>query len=939
MSQIHFKIFARLLHLVFSLVLGVAAAVVLLFVARGISQQALAAPIPPPQGYPKFTESTMTVTPSLAYTGGAVLEFTIEIVNTGAWAGENTSLTNILPANTVYSSSESSVPPQPVFANGVLTWNGNVGFDDKVVIRLNVVVSPTYEGIISNTAVIDHDLIASPVTVTASAMITNKPVLEIQKSSEPAIPGPNKPITYTLTVVNLGQPTVSLPITVTDEVPLNTTLLSVGQGGIVGPNNDIVTWTQPVTLLNGEAVVFTFSVQVNNVVSGTVIRNDAYQVSNPTSGTDFGAPYTVTVVDPVLFIHKTAFPDPPGANREMTYTLVVLNKGSLATDLTVSDVLPDGITYVRGGTLVGDTVEWHLPRLESGEAAYFTFTVAIGDEAAFVILNGDYRVCSAEDVCSSGEPLTSAVWGPVFEAWGWLDPIAKKPGGGNTPITPTLVVHNLGPGNALDATALLYFYRISVQASDLIAIPPVGQFFPGADCGDQCVSYRWVGNIGYSEMITFTTLEGQNSRGGEEGTLYTATLVITDDLGGYITDPITATATGKVTHLANLVPTKTAPPVIGAGMEMTYTIQVFNSGQTTEEPPLPYLTETLPASLTLVRVNDGGVWYQVGDKTVISWTLPAMGPGEMYFRSFVVEVPAVMVSGTEIVNDRYQVFWLDTVVSGMITGTYILSNTGEPVTTVVREVGLIDSYKTVTPTLLWPGAGHVLTYVVHVVNSGPKDLHNVVVYDDLPWEYTTYQRDAVASSGQIISDIVSISWIGDVAAFSEERITFTVIVDSMFEGVITNTAIITHESIDGDVIRYAVTYVTNDPVLRIGKTAKPSPVQIGNELLYAIQVTNLGQQATHLVVTDTIPLNTVYVPGSATGGGALVGNQITWEWLVLRPGERQTLTFRVAVLGGREVINGDYAVRCAEGVSARGAPLITPIYLPFGYTYLPTIMK
>jgi uncharacterized repeat protein (TIGR01451 family) len=382
-----------------------------------------------------------------------------------------------------------------------------------------------------------------------------------------------------------------------------------------------------------------------------------------------------------------------------------------------------------------------------------------------------------------------------------------------------------------------------------------------------------------------------------------------------------------------------APAVIGAGMEITYTIQVYNSGQSTDVPPYPYLTDTVPATVTLVRVNDGGVSFPVGDETVVSWTLPAMNPGDLFYYSFVVEVPPETVSGTKIVNDRYQVFWQDTIVTGTITGTFILSNTGEPITTVVQEVGLVDSYKIVTPTLLRPGVGHVLTYVVHIVNSGPNNLYDVEMYDDLPWESTTYQRDAVASSGIIISDIVSISWVGDVAAFSEERITFTAIVDPMFEGVITNTATITHSSLNGDVVRYAVTYVTNDPVLRISKTATPSPVRLGNELEYMIHVANLGQQATQLVVTDTVPANTAYVEGSASAGGQLVGNQVTWGVMVLQPGERVTLSFRVTVLEGEEVINGDYAVNCSEGVSARGEPVITPIYTPFGYVYLPVIMK
>ena len=259
----------------------------------------------------------------------------------------------------------------------------------------------------------------------------------------------------------------------------------------------------------------------------------------------------------------------------------------MATDLTITDLVPDNVTYVTGGSYSGGIVSWDLPVLDTDESQVVSYTVYIDDIAEVPVINADYEVCAAEEVCQSGTVLTSTVGGPTFKIGGYLDPIAKKPGGGGGPVTPTLTVENLGPGNALDATATLLFDRISVSGSDLIAIPPVGTFTPGSDCGDKCVSYIWVGNIGYGETITFTTIEGQSTIGGEEGTHYTATLIVTDVLGAYITPPMSETLTGTVTHYANLIPTKSAPSVIGAGNLMTYTIEVFNSGLTTDVPPYP----------------------------------------------------------------------------------------------------------------------------------------------------------------------------------------------------------------------------------------------------------------------------------------------------------------------------------------------------------------
>ncbi len=106
----------------------------------------------------------------------------------------------------------------------------------------------------------------------------------------------------------------------------------------------------------------------------------------------------------------------------------MLNRGSLATGLEVSDHLPAGVTYRRGGTYQSGSVTWDLPLLDTGEAAYFSFVVYVGDVAQVYLNNDTYGVCSAEAVCAVGEPLASLVNGPTFSADLWLDPVAKKPG-------------------------------------------------------------------------------------------------------------------------------------------------------------------------------------------------------------------------------------------------------------------------------------------------------------------------------------------------------------------------------------------------------------------------------------------------------------------------------------------------------------------------------
>lgn len=920
------KILKRWLCLTAVTVAAFVLATGLLLLARSAAQDVYAsanspeAPIPPPAGYPKFTRSVMQVSPGLIHTGGEVLHYRIEIINTGGYAAEGVLLVNPMPVNVTYNNdAQSDTFPQPTFSGNELLWNGNVGFDSRVVISYSVTVNPGFSGVISNTAVIDHPQIPQPVSVSAQAIVTDHPLFTISKSAAPDKPGAGKPLFYTLLVTNIGQPANDLHVTVTDELPQYTTAREVGQGGQFSHNGRQAIWQMPLTLSTGESSVFTFSVDIDDVPSGTVIANTTYQIDSPETDITSGEPVTVTVVDPILYISKTTMPDPPGSNREMTYTLQVLNRGSLATDLEITDQLPQGVTYLRGGDYQNGVVRWNLAALGTNEVAEFSYVVYIGDVAQVSILNSQYGVCSAEGVCAYGDPLSSLVQGPQFEAEIWLDPVAKKPGGGTGPVTPTIVLRNLGPGNALDAQAQLIFGRISVSFNDLLQQPPVGQFYVGPLCGDKCVSYLWVGDIGVGEVVTLTTIEGQSTIGGEEGTNYTATLVITDQLGSYTTEPYSHTAIGRVTHYANLIPTKSAPAVIGAGQVMTYVLQVYNSGLSNDVPPYPILTDTVPASTTLVNVSDGGTANGTDAGALISWDLPAMNPGDRLYRSFAVRVDSDLVSGTQIYNKLYGTKWFEIDVGGYF------SNTGAPVTTTVKEVGLIDSFKSVTPQLLPPGENNLLTYTVHVVNSSPSPLYGVMVDDIFPWEHSTYLRNATASAGSLISDIVSLNWQGDVAANSQELITFTVLVDPFYEGAITNTVFINHPDLREPVTKTAVAYITDEPVLRISKTASPDPVEPGGELTYDIRVENLGQQATVVVITDTLPVNTVYLPGSATGGGQLVGDTLRWTIPVLAPGETRTFSFQVTVLNGTEVVNDRYRVSCVEGVSAFGKPVVTKV--------------
>jgi uncharacterized repeat protein (TIGR01451 family) len=79
-------------------------------------------------------------------------------------------------------------------------------------------------------------------------------------------------------------------------------------------------------------------------------------------------------------------------------------------------------------------------------------------------------------------------------------------------------------------------------------------------------------------------------------------------------------------------------------------------------------------------------------------------------------------------------------------------------------------------------------------------------------------------------------------------------------------------------------------------TPEPGIVQPGDRIVYTVLVTNTGVvQAPNLFITDTIPVDTVYLPGTASSNGTLlsVGSTIVARMDPLLPGNVFSLTFTV----------------------------------------------
>ena len=53
---------------------------------------------------------------------------------------------------------------------------------------------------------------------------------------------------------------------------------------------------------------------------------------------------------------------------------------------------------------------------------------------------------------------------------------------------------------------------------------------------------RGQGSLMVGDIVTFTTIDGQSTIGGEEGTIYSTTIIVSDSLSNMTTAPVSATA-------------------------------------------------------------------------------------------------------------------------------------------------------------------------------------------------------------------------------------------------------------------------------------------------------------------------------------------------------------------------------------------------------------
>jgi uncharacterized repeat protein (TIGR01451 family) len=311
---------------------------------------------------------------------------------------------------------------------------------------------------------------------------------------------------------------------------------------------------------------------------GTLITIDQRDVSRPqpVGGVcDIGA---VEVMPPDLEIVKTVSNPTPSDGETITYTIIVSNVGEAsATNITIVDDVPTGLTYVAGSMAGGDTqddsdaptLSWTASSLGAGEIVVITFQADVNNATT---ITNTATATSTE----TPTPVTATVT-IVPGAGADLELNKSVAAGGLRVVVFTLDLTNQGPGTAT-----------GVVVSDVLQ--SAFTFTGASDTSYDATTGAW--NVG---TLTANT---------------TATLVITANVS----------ATGVYTNYAQVWHADQLDPDSTPG-----------NNSTTEDdddsiPPL-VMEQLLMADLALTKSVDDDR-PSVGDTVVFSITVTNEGPND-----------------------------------------------------------------------------------------------------------------------------------------------------------------------------------------------------------------------------------------------------------------------------------------------------------------------
>ncbi|WP_439875573.1 DUF7507 domain-containing protein [Bacillus mycoides] len=835
---------------------------------------------------------------------GDTISYTITLNNPGNVTSQNIIFTDILPDGTTFISgtltNDSGTQQIGNPASGIQI--GNINPSGTAVITINALVTniPSINPI-SNSSSVQFQHIVDPsqpvITQTASSNTVtttiNSAILTTTKSADKSIVSVGDTITYTTTITNTGN-TPATNITFTSAIPASTTFIpnSVTINGVQQPGAQPALGVNIPNIAPSQTITVTFQVHVISIPpSSSIMGNDTILYSYTVDPN--GAPATTStstnivttpVLDAMITMIKSVDQTLVTLGDTITYTTILTNNGNTnATNITFTDLIPDGTTFVSDSVTINGITQIGLDpntgitigSIVPNSSISITFQVtATSTPAQNPIANS--ATASYTFIADPNAPIVSRTTtsNTVFTTINTATILSSKQVDkafssiGDT-LTYTVALTNNGNSSAQNVIFTDTMPSGTTFITNTFSINGIPQSGANPTNGVNIGPITAGNTVTVSFQVTVTSLPTENPVVNFSSTSYQ--LVSPPDAETSISNPVSTQIKEAILSMTK----NESVSFADIGQTAFYTTSIANVGNT--DATNIVFTDVLPSGLTFIPNTltvDGILQPNANPTTGV--LLAALPPNEIYSIVFQVAVnnipPINPVPNTA--STTYE-FTVD-------PNSPPVSNTANSNTTLL-QINNATIISTKTANLTFADVGNTITFTLNLPNTGNVAATDVTIIDILD-SNLSFIPNSFTVNGQTIpnADLSTGVNIGSINGGNTAIVTFQATVTTLPTlNPISNFASTTyHYVVDPSQSPITTsnqsnttTTQINSAILTAQKNSNAETVDIGQDIVYSVTITNSGNvSATNVIFTDLIPAGTSFEPNSFTLNGISIPN-------------------------------------------------------------------
>ncbi|WP_395761401.1 DUF7507 domain-containing protein [Bacillus sp. 3G2] len=835
---------------------------------------------------------------------GDTISYTITLSNPGNVTSQNIIFTDLLPDGTTFISgtlvNDSGAQQIGNPGNGIQIGNINPSGMSIITINALVINIPSINPI-SNSSSVQFQHIVDPsqpvITQTASSNTVtttiNSAILTTTKSADKSIISVGDKVTYTTTITNTGNKPAT-NITFTSAIPANTTFIpnSVTINGVQQLGAQPALGVTIPNIAPGATVTVTFQVNVISVPpSSSIMGNDTILYSytvDPSAAPATTSTSTNIVTNPVLdamiTMVKSVDQTLVTLGDTITYTTLLTNNGNTnATNITFTDLIPDGTTFVSDSVTIngitqlglnpntGITIGSIAPNSSIAIAFQVTATSTPAQNPIANSATASYTFIADPNAPIVSRTTTSNI---AFTTINTATILSSKQVDksfshiGDT-LTYTVTLTNNGNSSAQN----VIFTDTAPSGTTFIAnsfsINGIPQSGADPSNGVNIGPITAENTVNVSFQVTVTSLPTQNPAVNFSSTSYQ--LVSPPDAETSISNPVSTQMKEAILSMTKNENVSFAD----IGQTVFYTTSISNIGNT--DATNIVFTDALPSGLTFVPNTltvDGVLQPNANPNTGVA--LATLPPNEIYSIVFQVTVNSIPPSNPapNTASTTYA-FTVD-------PGNPPVSSAATSNTTLL-QINNANIISTKIADLTFADVGNTITFTLNLPNTGNTTATDVTIIDILN-SNLTFVPNSFTVNGQAIpnADLSTGVNIGSIPGGNTAIVTFQATVATLPTlDPISNAASTTYHyvvdpsqpPITTSNQSNTTTTQINSAILTAQKNSNVATVDIGQDIVYTVTITNSGNvSATNVIFTDLIPDGTSFEPNSFTINGTSIQN-------------------------------------------------------------------